>query len=160
MFDKNLNIQRKNTRWSYQLAGRSIASQNVGVLVDGQSRGLVLAHLQGAAPLGEATSLLVVLLAALGKIVEALGGGLGVGALQVHHASVHLDAGDDATLGEHLREGLASGVLLVHRLVEQDDTRDVVVQLLGGGEEQVAVGATIRLGVLEVDVGETLADGS
>lgn len=49
---------------------------------------------------------------------------------------------------------------MIDGLVKEDDTADVVVQLGGGVEEEVAVGATVLLIVANANVGEALADGA
>lgn len=143
----------------YLLAAGGVSSQNVGVLQNGHRRGLVGADLEDAAPLGEAAAGVVVRLAALGQVVQTLGGRFAVGALEGDHAGVDLDAGNDAALLEHLGEGRAGGVLVVDGLVEEDDAADVAVQLGGRAEEQVAVGATGLLLIGHANVGEALANG-
>ena len=64
------------------LADAGIAGENIGVLVNGQGRGLIGTNLQDTAPLGKTCALLVVVLAALGQAVESLGRGLAVRARQ------------------------------------------------------------------------------
>ena len=74
-----------------------------------------------------------------------LGGALALGAHQVDHALVHLDAGDHVALLEQLHERCAVVSLLVQGLVEEDHARNVVAHHLVGGEEQL--GADVRWSV-------------
>jgi hypothetical protein len=82
--------------------------------------------MHGAAALRR--TLRVVLGAPRVQVVDALGHALAVGAEQGLDALVHLDARDDA-LGLHqLHQRRAVVRVLVQRLLEQDDTRDVLLQ--------------------------------
>lgn len=141
------------------LADDGIAGQALGVELDAQLRRLGGADLEDGAPLGEAGAGLVVLLAAGGEGVEALGGGLAGGAGDVDGALVDLDAGEDAVVVEDVDEGLAVGGLLVEGLLEEDDAGEER-EGGGGGEEELAEGLTVRLDVLDVDAGQTLSDGA
>ena len=57
-------------RVSHHLADAGVAGQDVGVLHDGELRGRVLGDLQHAAPLGEVSTVLLVLSAALVQPVQ------------------------------------------------------------------------------------------
>lgn len=127
-------------------------------------------------------SVLLVLGAADGEIVEALGGALVLGSHQGHDALVDLDAGNDSALVEHLHEERAVGGLLVQGLLEQDDAGHVFGDFLkvknsksdGGGrrerkkggahgvraEEQLPVVSAVGLGVFDVDVLESFSDSA
>lgn len=89
----------------------------------------------------------------------ALGGGLAVGAPDIHHTLVDLDAGEDAVLSEELCEELAAGGLLIEGLLKEDDAAEVL-QGTRCGEEQFAQDAAVGFVVLDVDAAQTLADGS
>lgn len=91
---------------------------------------------------------------------RTLGGALIVSASQVDNSLVHLDAGDDSQGVEQLGKGGSLVVLLVEGLVEQDDTTDMVGQLLASTEQQLTVSAPVLLIVLQTDGAKTLADGS
>jgi hypothetical protein len=99
------------------------------------------------APLGEACACSVVLLAALGQVVEALRGGLAGRARELHGALVHLDAGDDALLAEHLDEGGAIVRLVEQRLLVGDGAGHELAEARGG-EEQLPVIPAVLLSVL------------
>lgn len=143
------------------LAGGGVAGEAVGILADGLlgRGGLAVRDLEHRAPLSEASAELVVLGAARAEAVEAGAVGLAVGTGERLDALVDLDADDDVLVGQELGErdlllgGLADG------LIEDDAAGDVVAQVLGG-EEQLAVSATVLLGVLDADRGEALADGA
>ena len=111
------------------LADGGVASEDIGVLEDGELGGAVLLDLEDATPLGEVAAVLLVLDAAGLKVVETLGGALVVGAEERHDTLVDLDARDDVALLEQLGEGPAVGGLLVEGLVEQDHTGHVVADL-------------------------------
>ena len=110
-------------------------------------------------PLGKAGTSLVVLGAALAKVIMALGGGLAIGSTELDGALVHLDAGEDIGLLEDLHEGLASLGALVEGLLEEDHTADVL-EGTRGAEEELTEGTAVVLNVLNVDAGEALADGA
>lgn len=57
---------------------------------------------------------------------------------------------------DDLGEGLATVGLLVQGLVEEDDATDAVVDLLVGGEKELAVQPPVLLSVLCVDALEAL----
>jgi hypothetical protein len=83
---------------------------------------------------------------------HTLGCALSLRGHQVNDTAVDLNAGNDVLLLQDVNEGGSAGGLLVDGLVEQDDTRDVGRQGIVGGEEQLAVGATVLLGVLTSNV--------
>lgn len=96
-------------------------------------------------------------LQAFAQAIKALSDGLAWRASQRLGAAVNLDAGNDAwlstkggtlTLGlEQLGERCAAQGGLAKRLLEENDTRDVLLEL-GGREEQLTVRLTICLDVL------------
>jgi hypothetical protein len=71
---------------------------------------------------------------------------------QVNNTAVNLDSGNDSLLLEDFDESSAIGGFLVDGLVEQDDSRDVCGESILGGEEQLAVCATILFSVLTSNV--------
>lgn len=89
-----------------------------------------------------------------------LGGALALGAHQVNNTLVDLDSGNDVLLLQQLNEGGAIVGLLVEGLVEQNDSRDVLRQLVVGGEQQLAVLATVVVGVLGTDISQALSHGA
>ena len=133
-----------------------VACQHVGVLDDGQLGGQAVADLERTAPLGEVGAELLVGGAARVQVVEALGGGLAVGAGERHEAAVDLDARYDAARLEQLREWRAVVRLLVEGLVEEDHARHVVGYARVRGEEELTIEAAVLLGVLDVDAVEAL----
>jgi hypothetical protein len=144
------------------LADERVPREALDVLPDGELGGLPLprgADLEHGAPLGKARAGLVVLGAACAQGVEALRGGLAVGARDLHGALVDLDPRDHSARDEHVHERLPVGGLLVQRLLEEDDPGEVV-EHAGRREEQLAERLPVRLHVLEVDAGQALADGA
>ena len=144
----------------YLLAADGVASEHVGVLENGERRGLLVGDAESAAPLGEVGAVALVLGAALVEAVEALGGRLVDGAGQVDGALVDLDAGHDASLLEQLGKRCSVVALLVQCLLEQNDARDVLGGRVRRGEQELTIDAAIVLGVLQLDVAEALADGA
>jgi hypothetical protein len=72
-------------------------------------------------------------------------------------ALVHLDARHRAQALEEPGERLARRALLTQGLLVEDHARDELAHARRG-EEQVAVGAAVLLGVLHLDGGEALGD--
>ena len=111
------------------------------------------------APLRELRAELHVLLAALRELVEALGDLLVGAEREVGGAGIDLDPGQDALAREQRGERRAVGGLLAQRLVVQDHAAHVVAEP-AHGEQQLAIGAAVLLGVLDLDRLEALADGA
>lgn len=81
-----------------------------------------------------------------------LGGALALGAHQIDDTLVDLDTGQDALLLEQSGQRGTVIALLVQRLVEQNNTGDVLLQTVVGGEQQLTVLAAVVLVVLDADV--------
>src|SRR5690606_12189613 len=111
------------------------------------------------APFGEAGAEAVVLLEPVAQAVQALGDHLARESGQRMGALVDLDAGDDAGILHHPGEGHAVLARLAQGLVEQDRAGDVLAQA-GRGQQHLAVGAAVLLGVLHAHAGEALGDGA
>ena len=141
-----------------QLTDAGVARQNVGVLQDGEGRRPPVADLQDAPPLGEAGAGLVVLLAAVGHSVQALGGGLFVRAEELDDSLVHLDAGDDAPVLDQLHKWRPVVGFLVQRLLEENHAAQVVPHGLVSREQQLTVEPAVLFRVLHVDGFQPLAD--
>ncbi len=128
--------------------------------MDGVVAGRTVADGEHRAPLGEAGAGFTVLDQALAEAVEALGDGLVLAAVdQRLDAPVDLDARDHAPGGQALRERLAVQALLEQGFLEQDHAAGVLLEA-GRGEQQIAVGLAVGLGVLDTDLVETLLDGA
>lgn len=119
----------------------------------------MLADVDDRTPLGEARTQLVVLLQALAQAVQAFGDQLARAAGQRVRTLVHLDARNHAVVGHVLGERHAVPGRLADGFVVQDGAGNVLVELRRG-QQQLAVGTTVLLGVLDTDAGETLGDGS
>lgn len=79
---------------------------------------------------------------------NTLSGAFIFGSHQWYHTGIYLDAGNDATLFQQLNEGGAIVGLLVQSLVEEDHTRNVFTDNFVAGEQQLAVLASVLIGVL------------
>lgn len=141
------------------LTNYRVTSQPLSILLDAQLRRLRGANLEHGAPLGETGASLVELGAARAEGVEALGGGLAVGAGQIDGALVDLDAWEDVVLGEDVDEGLAVGGFLVEGFLEEDDAGEEG-EGGGGGEEELAESLAVGFDVLNVYAGEPFPDGA
>jgi hypothetical protein len=135
------------------------AGQGLGVGGDAAEAGQALADADHRPPLGEPGPQVAVAGQPVGQAVQALGDLLAREASQAGGAGVDLDAGDDALAVQHLGQGGAVGGGLADGLVVEDDAGDELGRL-GGGEQQLAVGAAQVLGRLDVDGGEALGDGA
>jgi hypothetical protein len=155
--DKDLRLN--NGHQTILLADDGVASKTLGVQVNGQLRWLVRANLEDSTPLGKAGASLIVLGAALGKVIMALGGGLLVGANNLDGTLVHLDAREHTALLEDIDKGLAVLGLLVEGLLEEDHTAEVL-EGTRGAEEELTESTAVLLDVLNIDAGKALADGA
>ena len=139
------------------LAERGVARERLGVDPDAVAARQAVADGQGGPPLGEPGAQLVVLGEPLAEAVEALRDRLAGRAGQRLHTGVDLDPRHDALGGEELRERRPVVGLLADRLVEEDDAADELLHPLGR-EQEIAVGAPVRLGRLDRDRVEALLD--
>jgi len=119
------------------LHGTGVPGKAPGILLDAQrGGGTIRGDLEHGTPLGETSTLLVVLLGTLYKAIKASAPGLhGVGTRERLKASVDLNSGDHAHLLEALYEGGAISMVLEEGLLVEDGTRDVLAQV-GGSEEE------------------------
>jgi hypothetical protein len=111
----------------------------------------------GGTPLCEARAEAAVLLEPLAQPVEPLRDRLALGGGERLRAGVDLDARDDALRGEQLRERCPVVGRLADRLVVEDHAADVLLDARRR-EEEIAVGAAVLLGRLDVDCVEALLD--
>lgn len=88
-----------------------------------------------------------------------LGDTLAVGSGEGLDSLVYLDAGDDALGFEDVHELSAVGRALEQGLLEHDHAGDVRLNAFSL-EEKLAVLAAVFLSVLDVNLGESLSDGS
>lgn len=120
------NFRLNNWDDSGALANGGITSENIGVLEDGQFAWASILDLQHAPPLGEMTSVFLVLNATRLQIVESLGGALIFSAKQWHDTLVNFDSGQHVAFFHQLDKGSSIVGLLVESLVEQNHTGDVL----------------------------------
>lgn len=85
-----------------------------------------------------------------------LGGCLAVGSSQGDNAFVNLDANHHLSLFQVLGEEFAIVGLLVHGLVEENDTTNAGVGAVVSGEKELAVQPPVLLSVLSIDALEAL----
>ena len=121
------------------------------------SLGMSFADRDHGAPLREARAELAVLVQTFAEPVEAFSDGLTFGERERLCSRVHFDPGDDSLRLEQLREGGSVGRALAERLVEEDDSSDVLLCALGR-EEEVAVSAPRLFVRLDADRVEAFLD--
>ena len=135
----NQDLGLDNGDKSGLLTDTGVTGKSVGGLIDGVvGRGSVGdVDTEGRAPLGEPSSLCVVLHAPVVQVVESTAPRLtGVSAAQGLEASIDLDSRDDTVLVQELNEGLALGGVLEEGLFEEDGSGDVLSKS-GGGEKKL-----------------------
>jgi len=143
------------------LADGGITGEVVGGLLNGELRRHLLSSvdLQDGSPLGETSTLGIVLLATLIEAIKTHGGGLTIGTGEDGESLIDLDTGDDALLLQKLDHLDTLGVLLEEGLLVEDGTRDVLTEFRGGEKER-PVGGTVLNSVLDTGGIETLLDGA
>lgn len=152
--DNYLGLNNRND--SISLTDGCIASQDVSVLKQSLVRWDVLADLQNASPFGELATVLLVLSAALVKVIQTLGGALALRAHKVDNSSVDLDTGQDSLLLEQLNEGSAIIGLLVKGLVVEDHTRDAFFKTVVSGEKKLQGNCNLTLSSRKLSYGTSI----
>mmetsp|Transcript_5202 Transcript_5202/g.11524 ORF Transcript_5202/g.11524 Transcript_5202/m.11524 type:complete len:273 (+) Transcript_5202:483-1301(+) len=157
------HLRLHNGHQAARLADSGVPRKRRRVLVDRKlrrGRAERVLDVEHRPPLGEASTLLVVRGAPLGQLGDTLGHGLAVGSVERLYAHVHLDPRDHALLFEQVNQlGLTIGRLVVERLLEENDARDVLAEALGA-EEHLAIRPAVVLVVLDLNLREALADGA
>lgn len=160
VFTIGKNFGLNNGDKAVHLADGSVSGQNIGVLKHSLVAGGVLADLEHTSPLGEIATVLLVLGAPLGEVIETLGGGFVLRAHKRDNALVNLDTAQDSLLLDELVELGAIIGLLVEGLVEQNYAGDVLGQGIIGSEEKLTVFATVFFAVFNINIGKSLANGT
>lgn len=139
------------------LGNGSVTSETVSAVANGDGRGASRDGNDGA-PLGKASTSLVVLGAALGKSVKTRAPRFAIGVGKRVETLVNLDTRNDALLVQAVHHALATADVLEQSLLEQDGSGDVLAKT-GCGHEQFAVSLAVFHGVLEADGFEALPAG-
>ena len=147
-----------NGHESVVLADSSISSKSVCGLNDCSLRWSAISDLNNSSPLYESASLLVVLLASLTEAIKTSGGILVLGAWNDYKTLVDFNSWEDSLGDEELNEVDSIDSLLVEGLLEEDDSTDVLLD--SSGEEEFSVSSSVFLVVLNVNLGESLANGA
>lgn len=109
---------------------------------------IVGADFKSGAPFGEAKTHLIVFGEALVETVETVGVSL-ERIIEIDETLVDFDAGDDAFTDKIIGEGLAVVGVLAGGFIEKNDATEVIFDI-GGSEKDVAVIATVVVGVVDV----------
>jgi hypothetical protein len=135
------------------------APEGLGVGPDAAGGGDAVPDGDDRPPLGEPGLKVPVGGQPVGQAVQALGDLLAREPGQSLGPGVDLDPGNDALAGQDLGQWGAVGGPLAQGLVIQNDAADELGRPLGG-EQQLAVGAAVVLGALDLDGVEALLDGA
>jgi len=142
------------------LADSGISGKTPGVFLDGDIRGAAVGgDLEDSSPLGESATNVVEFLGSLGEVIETESGGFFVGFGDDGGTLVELNTGEDTLFLQEINELLAVLGGLLGGFFVEDDTRDVLFEI-GGGEEEFSVSSSVFFVVFELDVVESLSDGT
>jgi hypothetical protein len=140
------------------LAQRGIAGQGLRVGLDAASGGKSVTQGNHGSPLGKASTHLEIASQSAMQPVQPFGDLLSRMAGQRLRADVHLDAGDDPRVSDHLEERGAVVLPLTDRLIEEDHPADGFAET-GGRHEQFPIGAPGLFGLEDSQLGEPLVAG-
>src|SRR5207302_2758260 len=141
------------------LAQRGVSRERVRIGLDAVGRWDPVADRDDRAPLAEDRTEVAVFDEALAEVVEPLGDDLGRGEGQGLGPDVRLDARKDPLILEDLDQWRPIRRLLADRLVVEDHPTDELGDPRSS-EEELAIGAAIRFGVLDTDRVEAFLDGA
>src|SRR5215470_13314178 len=134
-----------------RLAKCRIARERMSIGVNGAVGRNAGPDIDHSTPFREARALLVIFRQAVGELVEPDGDNLVGASWQRLGSLVDLDTGDRSGLLDQLDQWHAVAGLLPDGFVVQDDARDAVAHGVGRTEQQLAIVASIILGVLDAD---------
>jgi len=142
------------------LADSGISGKTPSVFLDGDVRGAAVGgDLEDSSPLSESATNVVEFLGSLGEVVEAEGGGFVLGSWEDSSSLVNLNTGNNTLFFQKVHELLTLLGGLLGGFFVEDDTRDVLFEI-GGGEEEFSVSSSVFFVVFELDVVESLSDGT
>lgn len=142
------------------LADSSISGKTPSVFLDGGFRGAaVRGDLEDSSPFSESATNVVEFLGSLGEVVETESGGFFVSSGDDGGTLVELNTGEDTLFLQEINELLAVLGGLLGGFFVEDDTRDVLFEI-GGSEEEFSVSSSVFFVVFELDVVESLSDGT
>mmetsp|Transcript_19023 Transcript_19023/g.26539 ORF Transcript_19023/g.26539 Transcript_19023/m.26539 type:complete len:302 (-) Transcript_19023:32-937(-) len=153
---KNFRLDDRNK--TVHLADLSVLSKSASVSFDSfHGRSSVRVNTKNAAPLSEASTLLVVLLSTLSKTVDSLSDGL-----SIHEGSantgINLDSRDNVVSLHDVNERCSISSVLEEGLFVKDGGRDSLVHVRSA-EKKLTPCTTVALLVRNTDLLKALSDG-
>ena len=141
------------------LADSSVSSKSVGSLTDREITWHTISDLKDSSPFGKSAALVIESLGAASKSIKTLSSILISGSWENDETLVQLDTGMDSLASQQLHEVGTVGSSLVDGLLVHDHTGDVLLNSLSGKEE-LTVGTSVGLSVLNLDAVESLSNSS
>jgi len=142
------------------LADSGISGKTPSVFLDGGFRGAAVGgDLEDSSPLSESATNVVEFLSSLGEVIETEGGGFFVSSGDDSSTLVELNTGEDTLFLQEIHKLLAVLGGLLGGFFVKDDTRDIFFEI-GSGEEEFSVSSSVFFAVFELDVVESLSDGT
>jgi len=142
------------------LADSGISGKTPSVFLDGGFTGAAVGgDLEDSSPFGESATNVVEFLSSLGKVIETKSGSFFVGSGDDSSTLVELNTGEDILFLQEINELLAVLGRLLGGFFVEDNTGDVLFEI-GGGEKEFSVSSSVFFVVFELDVVESLANGT
>lgn len=142
------------------LADSGISGKTPSVFLDGGFRRATIGgDLEDSSPLSESATNVVEFLSSLGEVIETKSGGFVLGSGDDSSTLVELNTGDNTLFFQEVDELLAVLGGLLGGFFVEDDTGNVFFEV-GGGEEEFSVSSSVFFVVFELDVVESLSDGT
>lgn len=137
----------------------SISRQLFGILINRRFGGAAVTNLEDGPPLRKPASHLIILRAALTKVVEALGDRLVICSANCGETDIDLDATMDVSVSEYFCKSNSAFGRIFHRLIEHDDAANVLAEA-GRCEQQFPICLSIWVVVLHIDLVKSFANCS
>jgi len=140
------------------LTQRGIAGQRLGISLHTASTGYAWANRDYCPPLGKTSSHFSVFFKALAQSVQTLGNFLARMTSQVLRACIDLDTGNDSGIDNDFKKRSAVLLGLTDCLVKKNQPADALAEV-GGGHDQLPIGAAGLLGLGNSELSESLIAG-
>ena len=141
------------------LADGTVSGKTVGGLSDSKVGWEAITNFEDGSPLSKSATQFVVLSASLAKVIETLSGSLSISTTDNLKTLVDLNTAVDASASQQVTEALAIFAGITDGLVEHDDARYVLLDIWGG-EEELTIGLSILVVVLNANVVKSLTNGA
>lgn len=159
MISINEDLWLNDWHESVLLADRSISSERVGSLINGNLGWESISNLEDSSPFSESTSHGIILSASLTKSIESGGGSLIIGSSNWDESAINLNSAVNVSSSEDLSEFLSILGGISNSLIVHDDSAYVLINLWGG-EKELSVSLSVVVVVLDANSIESLSNGS